>query len=316
MPQPRYYVLLNPNSGTVAALGITSEFLEELFAGHGLEAIIDADPDTPVETRIRNAIQSEADVLVAAGGDGTVTALATAIMETDKTLAILPLGTANLLARDLAIPLDIDEWIAELASMVTHAIDVCEVNGTVFLHKAVIGVIPELAAAREKIRGAGWRANIAYLDFVLRRLARARSLALEIATPAGGKRVQRVQSIAVASNAYDEGVGRFFHRDKLDTGLLTIYTLRHLNIGDAIKLAIGMLAGRWRDYEALEIESVRAVTIRSKKRRLQLMVDGEVVSLEVPLHFRIHPRALSVLAPPVADGADQPADDDPAAVLS
>lgn len=297
MAQRRFHLVLNVNSGTVQALGVTPDDLRAMFAAHGLEVTIDADPDAQLSDRIAAALQSDADTVIAAGGDGTVTALATAIIESDKSLAILPLGTANLLARDLGLPLDLEECVAALAAMEPLAIDVSEVNGTIFLHKAVIGVIPELAAGREYIRGQGIGAKIGYIRYFFRRIARARRLALEIATGDGQTRIERVQAIAVASNAYDEGLGRFFHRDKLDTGLLTIYLLRHLNVGDIFKLATGMLAGRWRDYDALDISTARTVTIRSRKPRLQLMIDGEVSSMEVPLQFRIYPRALTVLAP-------------------
>lgn len=297
MTQRRFHLVLNVNSGTVQALGVTSDDLKAMFAANGLEVTIDADPDARLSDRIARALESDADTIIAAGGDGTVTALATAIIDSDKSLAILPLGTANLLARDLDLPLDLEQCVAALAAMEPLAIDVSEVNGTIFLHKAVIGVIPELAAGREYIRGQGLGAKIGYLRYFFRRIARARRLALEIATGDGQTRIERVQAIAVASNAYDEGLGRFFHRDKLDTGLLTIYLLRHLNAGDVFKLATGMLAGRWRDYDALDISTARTVTIRSRKPRLQLMIDGEVSSMEVPLQFRIYPRALTVLAP-------------------
>ena len=297
MAQRRFHLVLNVNSGTVQALGVTPDDLRAMFSAHGLEVTIDADPDAQLSDRIAAALQSDADTIVAAGGDGTVTALATAIIESDKSLAILPLGTANLLARDLGLPLDLEECVAALAAMEPLAIDVSEVNGTIFLHKAVIGVIPELAAGREYIRGQGFGAKIGYMRYFFRRIGRARRLALEIATGDGQTRIERVQAIAVASNAYDEGLGRFFHRDKLDTGLLTIYLLRHFNAGDIFKLATGMLAGRWRDYDALDISTAKTVTIRSRKLRLQLMIDGEVSSMEVPLQFRIYPRALTVLAP-------------------
>ena len=297
MSQRRVHLVLNVNSGTVQALGMTESDLRAIFEARGLDVAIDADPDKQLSERIRTALESDADTIIAAGGDGTVTALATAVVDSDKNLAILPLGTANLLARDLGVPLDLEECVDALATMEPLAIDVSEINGTIFLHKAVIGVIPELAAGREYIRGQGVGAKIGYMRYFFRRIARARRLALEIATGDGQTRIERVQAIAVASNAYDEGLGRFFHREKLDTGLLTIYVLRHLNFGDMFKLATGMLAGRWRDYDALDISTAHTVTIRSKKPRLQLMIDGEVTSMEVPLHFKIYPRALTVLAP-------------------
>ena len=297
MSQRRFHLVLNVNSGTVQALGVKEDDLRALFAERGLEVTIDADPDAQLSDRIRKAVESEADTIIAAGGDGTVTALATAVIEADKNLAILPLGTANLLARDLEVPLDLEECVDALSTMEPLSIDVAEVNGTIFLHKAVIGVIPELAAGREHIRGQGLGAKIGFIRYFFRRISRARRHALEITTGDGTSRIERVQAIAVASNPYDEGLGRFFHRDKLDTGLLTIYILRHLNIGDMFKLALGMIAGRWRDYDALDISTARSVTIRSKKPRLQLMIDGEVSSMEVPLNFKIYPRALKVLAP-------------------
>jgi diacylglycerol kinase family enzyme len=284
MSQRRFHLVLNVNSGTVQALGVTSDTLKAMFAEQGLEVTIDADPDTELSDRIRRAIEGDADTIIAAGGDGTVTALATAIVHSDKNLAILPLGTANLLARDLGMPLDLREAIGALRDMEPLAIDVSD-------------VIPELAAGREYIRGQGVGAKIGFMRYFFRRISRARRLALEISTGDGQSRVERVQAIAVASKAYDEGLGRFFHRDKLDTGLLTIYVLHHLRVADVFRLATGMLAGHWRDYDALSISTARTVTIRSKKPRLQLMIDGEVQSMEAPLHFKIYPRALSVLAP-------------------
>jgi diacylglycerol kinase family enzyme len=62
-----------------------------------------------------------------------------------------------------------------------------------------------------------------------------------------------------------------------------------------------MLLGRWKQDEALSIQSVSAVTIRSRKPRLQVMIDGEIESMAVPLVFRIRPSALQVLAHPDAD---------------
>ena len=74
-----------------------------------------------------------------------------------------------------------------------------------------------------------------------------------------------MQALAVASNAYDEGVGQFFSRQKLDQGTLTLYVLRHFTARDFIRLTAEMLLGRWRDDEALSVESVKAVTIDTRK---------------------------------------------------
>jgi diacylglycerol kinase family enzyme len=304
MAGTRYYVILNANAGTALATGVTPESLADMFFTNGLEAEIDARSDIPLSERIADAKKSGADTVVAAGGDGTVTALAEALLDVPQNLAILPLGTVNALAKDLLVPLDIPAAIAAMANGTTREIDVGEVNGRVFLHKVVVGVIPALAAGREKIRGRReLGAKIGFMRYLFRRLARARRMAVAIESTTGERRVERVQSLAVASNAYDEGLGQFFSRHALDQGTLTLYVLKRLKPADFFRLSFGMLLGRWQDYDALSTESIDGVTITSHKPLLKVMLDGEVETLHTPLVFSIRPRALSVVVPASADQA-------------
>lgn len=307
MTSRRYHVVLNPKSGAALAAGVTADSLAAAFAHHGHDAVIDADDSAPFEQRIRRACDSDADVIVSAGGDGTATGLAGALAGTGKALAVLPLGTANLLARDLSLPLDLDATVAALGAMEPRQIDVGEVNGRVFLHKVVVGLIPSIALGREQLRGReGLRSMFVFGGYLLRRLTRARRIALAITSRDTDDRTQRVQAIAVANNAYDEGFGRVFARSSLDAGVLTLYVLKHLSVGDALRLSAEMLAGRWQQDEALDIASVRSVTIRSRRPTIAAMIDGEVEMLQSPLNFRIRPKALTVLAP-VAAAAEAPA---------
>ncbi|HEV7346657.1 MAG TPA: diacylglycerol kinase family protein [Devosia sp.] len=291
-----YYVIFNERSGTAEAIGLTADALEAHFTAAGLDAVVDARGDVSMEQRAADALASPAQVIVAAGGDGTVTALAETLAGTDKSLAILPLGTVNALAKDLHIPLDIPQAIAALAEGEERLIDVGEVNGRIFLHKVVVGVIPAVAAGRERIRGRhDVGAKLAFLRYFARRLTRARRMALAITTSTGKSRIERVQAVAVACNAYDEGVGQFFTRSSLNQGRLTLYTLRHLNVGDVLRLTAEMFLGTWRDDEALSIESADAVTIDSHKSLLKVMFDGEVETLRTPLEFSIRKQALSII---------------------
>mgnify|MGYP003629597991 FL=1 len=193
--------------------------------------------------------------------------------------------------------------------MQPHRIDVGEVNGRVFLHKAVIGTFPGIAAVREEMRGD--RSLVGKLHFArrsIRRIGRARRIAVEIDLPhsdtRAGKRIERVHSVAIANNAYDEGVGRFFSRGRLDRGTLTLYLLKRLSVTDLLRLALEMLLGRWRQDEALVIEDVTEAVIRTKRREVEVMIDGEVERMAMPLAFSIRPRALCVLAPAVDHASD------------
>jgi diacylglycerol kinase family enzyme len=294
-----YYVIFNERAGTASAQGLTADQLRAMFEGAGLRCHVDGRSDMPLGERVADAIAGPADVIVAAGGDGTITALAEALTGSPKSLAILPLGTVNALAKDLNIPLEIEQSVQALAKGQRQLIDVGEVNGRTFLHKVVVGVIPAVAAGREFIRGRrGIAAKIGFLRYFVRRLQRTKRMAVLIRTPDGETRIERVQAIAVASNAYDEGLGQFFSRSALDQGNLTLYILRHLTPGDVIRLTISMLMGNWQHDDALSIESVQAVTITTHKELLKVMFDGEVETLRTPLEFSIRPKALSVIVQP------------------
>lgn len=314
MDQSRFHVVFNPAAGTAGSLGLSVEALEAIFAQSEIPALIDREAPEALADRIERALGSGAEIIVAAGGDGTATAIANALVGTDRKLAILPLGTANLLAKDLGLPPTLEETVQGLHQMETRRIDVGEVNGHYFLHKVVVGIVPGIAAAREELRGSkDWREWLGFGLHVARRIARARPFAVDITGSGGLHAVRRVQALAVANNAYDEGVGRFFSRKRLDGGMLTLYLLRHLTLGDAVRLAAEMALGNWRQDEALDIEPVERVTIRTRKKVLNVMLDGEVMQLQTPLNFRIHKGALAVLAPVPQRIEASPADDTGAA---
>jgi diacylglycerol kinase family enzyme len=294
----RYRVLFNPNSGAALSMRLTTDQLRARFEAAGYTATFDTDVAEGLDGRVAAAVDGDEDVVVAAGGDGTITALATGLAQTGKHLAILPLGTANLLARDLGVPLNLDDALDGLRSWRPRQIDLADVNGHAFLHKVVVGVIPSIAAAREEIRGhQDAPALMGFARYMVNRLATARRMAISITSRDAMDRIERVHAVAVANNAYDQGPGKVFSRARLDRGIMTLYVVRHLGPIDALRLGFEMVAGRWREDDTLQIETVRSVTLGSKRATLDAMVDGEVLTLNSPLKFSVHPGALSVLAP-------------------
>lgn len=301
-----YHVMLNASSGTALAGGVTAEAIVAKFAALGHRVSIDADSSKPFAQRLRAAGNSTAPVLVAAGGDGTATALAKVASETGKRLAVLPLGTANLLARDLNLPLELDQWFAALPDMLEREIDFGEINGQVFLHKVVIGAVPGIAAVREKIRGNfTLGARLGFITHFFRALSRVRRFAVEVTSDSGEPVIHRVHAIAVANNDYAAGLGKVFARSRLDAGFLSLYFVRSLSPGDALRLGLEMLLGTWRNDDSIKIENVRSVTVRTRRRRVRAMIDGEVGMIDGPFDFRIRPLGLKVLAGPVAAEASE-----------
>lgn len=298
---PHLHVLLNSRSGSAS---LDARALSEKLEAVGFGATVDAQQDWSFRARLRAARRSKADILVAAGGDGTATALAEVAAETGRPLAILPMGTANLLARDLNLPLTTDEWLAALPTFIERRIDLGRVNDRVFLHKVVIGFVPAIAAGREKIRGAGsFGASLAFMGYAARRILRARRIALEVTRDDELPHIDRLQAVAIANNSYDEAFGAVFSRSSLDAGHLSVYKLTGVTLFKAVSLAAGIVIGHWQDDAALSIETAEHVLIRSRRKRLKVMLDGEIEFLPTPLDFRIDKQALTVLAPPPADAA-------------
>jgi diacylglycerol kinase family enzyme len=223
--------------------------------------------------------------------------VAEALLGSDKLLAILPLGTLNGLARDLQLPLDVPTAIQQLDTLEPRAIDVGEVNGRTFLHNVIIGLVPSIGVGREKVRGSGIGGKIKFTLFMLRRLARARKIALALRLNGTDVRVERMQTLVVVNNSYDQWFGRFMARRRLDRGRLTAYLIHNLRVRDAIRLAFEMVVGTWGSDRVIEYEKVQQLTVMSKKRRLMVSMDGDVLTLDTPLNFAVHPKSLTVLAP-------------------
>jgi diacylglycerol kinase family enzyme len=306
MAARHYHIIFNPNAGTALATGVTTASLGDLLTRAGLSFDIDDDDDDPLSDRIKRALEGPADVVVGAGGDGTVLAVAEGLLGSDKTLAVLPLGTLNGLARDLGLALDLTTAIAQLPTLEARAIDVAEVNGRSFLHNVIIGLIPSIAVGRELVRGGGIGQKLNFVSFMLRRFARAKRIALALRLDDTVTRIERVQTLVVANNSYDQRFGAFMARRRLDRGTLTAYLIRSLKVGDAVRLAFEMALGRWRDDPVIEYEKVKTLTVTSKKQRLLVTMDGEVLTMETPLVFGVRPKSLQVLAPPVAASTEVP----------
>lgn len=298
MAERRYHIIFNPKAGTALALGVTTQALSEQFTAAGLDFTIDDDDEMELSERIGRALEGDAEVIVAAGGDGTVLAVAEALVGSDKILAVLPLGTLNGLARDLKLALDLAGAVAQLSALEPRSIDVAEVNGRPFLHNVIVGLIPGIAVGRELIRGrADWRTKIRFVRFMWRRMTYAHRIALALRSDVSATRIELVQTLVVANNSYDQSFGSFMSRRRLDRGTLTAYLIRSLRMRDAIRLAVSMLAGRWRADQVIEYEKVRELSVQSKRKRVLVTMDGEVTRLTTPLNFRILPKSLQILGP-------------------
>jgi diacylglycerol kinase (ATP) len=101
---------------------------------------LETTPEDPGRGQAKSAVSAGVGLVLACGGDGTVTACAEGVIGTGVPLAIIPMGTGNLLARNIGLPMDLDEALAAALGGVQHPIDAGRVNGTLFVVMAGLGL--------------------------------------------------------------------------------------------------------------------------------------------------------------------------------
>jgi diacylglycerol kinase family enzyme len=151
----RITALLNAGSGTGQGPALAETVRGLLGRGDAAVEVREIARGASVDGAIAAAKAARPDVLVAGGGDGTVSAVAAALVDSDIVLGVLPLGTLNHFAKDLGIPLVLEAAAEAIVSGRTTRIDVGEVNGRVFINNSSIGLYPEIVRDRERQQGRG-----------------------------------------------------------------------------------------------------------------------------------------------------------------
>lgn len=292
----RIEVIINAGAGAEGKEHLREQ-LRELFRAGGVEARISlAHTGSEVAQLARQAAQSEADAIVAGGGDGTISSVAAELVGTKKALGVLPLGTLNHFAKDLRIPLDLEGAVQTIIKGHTIAVDYGEVNGRIFLNNSSLGLYPNLVREREKKQRLGhgkWPAFVWAALSVMRRYP-----FLEVRLHLNGEQlILKTPFVFIGNNEYLMETLEVGSRARLDTGKLSLYVTNRTGRVGLIRLAWRALFGGLRqekDFLALQAEEI---WLGTKHRRLRVAFDGEVTVMEPPLRYGIHPRSLRVLAP-------------------
>ncbi len=258
------FLVVNPRSGS-ARSGLDQ--LRRAAARRGITVHVLSDGEEPGEA----ARQAPEGPLGMAGGDGSLGAVAAVAIERDLPFVCLPFGTRNHFARDVG--LDRDDPIGALAAFegAERRIDVGRTPEQVFLNNVSLGVYAHLVHRRE---GARRRREA---------LAAAKALALALraeplrATLDGRPLPARI--ILVANNHYKLDLFSLGVRERLDEGLLHLYA------------AAGLLPNTWHE------QTGERFTLDVGAHRVAAAIDGEPVTLETPIEFRIDPLALRLLLP-------------------
>ena len=244
------------------------------------------------------AVQEGARLVVAGGGDGTVSAVAAGLAGSAVALGVLPLGTLNHFAKDLGIPLELDAAIEVIARGREIQVDLGEVNGRLFINNSSLGLYPDIVRNRENQRRRLGRAKWpALLAASLHALQRYPVLAVHIEV--NGQALDRRSAfVFIGNNEYQMEGFTIGERAQLSGGRLSLYVTQRTGRFGLLRLALRALFGRLQQARDFDMLTATEFVVRTRRPNIRVATDGEVQLMETPLQYRIHPGALRVIVPP------------------
>lgn len=296
----RFKALFNRDGGTFRTTDMATyaRKAEQLFrdAGHEIDCEVVSGSD--VVPALESAAQQKGvDVLIAGGGDGTISAAAGIAWKTGLPLGVVPAGTMNLFARSLRLPLDIWAALGTLATGQIMEADIGTADDRPFVHQFSAGMHARMVRLRDSMTYASrmgkLAANIRASVGVVMDPPK-----FEVEFDADGHREHRfVSAINVSNNPF--GDNSLMFSEELNTGHLGFYVTDALRPAGAARLAIDILRGRMRQNVAVTEMRARAVDLHFPKlhRKANCVLDGELMPLGRNVSIRLHPEELKVIVP-------------------
>jgi diacylglycerol kinase family enzyme len=272
--------------------------VESIFREKGHE--IDSNIVQPgaLDLELKAAVAKAPDGIIIAGGDGTVSAAVRHLGGTAIALGIVPMGTFNLAARDLGVPLGIEEACRFLAQARKIKVDVLDVAGHACLCTTILGFYPEFAKTFERRDHGGhwWKKAILCITSLPRTFKEARSLRLKWKSDSGEGQA-RTKFSAFVPGRYKAAAGIVPLRTDFLSGTMTAYVGRQRHAGAAMRGMFDYIFGRQEMNEELTIFKTGRLELRATGRRhAMVMIDGEILRMKFPLIMTILPAHLNVLA--------------------
>jgi diacylglycerol kinase family enzyme len=296
----RIVVFVNAASGAPGKQAIADELADE-FAKHGATVeVVVVKPGCDLCQEVRRAVEEGAKITVAAGGDGTVNAVASVVAGTETTLGVLPLGTLNHFAKDLGIPLELGQAVEAIVRGVVRRVDVGEVNGRLFVNNSSVGVYPTIVRKREAQQRLGKSKWSAFAHAMLTVVGRYPLIRVTVVVD-GRAITRKTPLVFIGNNEYELNGLRIGKRSRLDAGKLAVYLPHGIGRWKIVWFALRGLFGRLRDGKDFDVLLAGELSIFVNRPKMTVATDGEVYVLELPLEYRIRAGGLAVVVPPAVE---------------
>ncbi|MGV3773849.1 MAG: diacylglycerol/lipid kinase family protein [Verrucomicrobiales bacterium] len=295
-------LIINAKSGAAQSMqpGEAKEKLAQILASKGWQIDCHVIEGENLEQQALRLRSDGAEIIVVGGGDGTINSLADVSYRHKFPLAVLPLGTHNHFAKDIGMPADLEEAALSLTSGVIREVDLGEVNGKLFLNNSSIGAYPRAVEARSQLqKRVPLKKWAAMLIATINAFARHPVLNVKIQF-AESVKIRSTPFVFVGNNEYEIDLFSIKLRSCLNAGKLCVYTARCAGVSCLVRLFFQSLFNRLegsRDFEMFLCEEVELIP---HKNRLKVACDGEVMTMDAPLRYRVIKKGLKVLAPKAA----------------
>lgn len=301
-------VLMNASSGSDDT-SATRAAIDTALQASGRDAkVMVARRPKDLPLLARQAADGRPGILAAAGGDGTLNAVASVALERNLPLAVIPLGTFNYFARDLGIPLDAGAATRLIFDGVVRRVAVGEVNGQLFLNNASIGLYRRLIEQREFHKQRfGRNRLVALLSALLTLWQEHRPYRLAVAVD-GQPMTLSSPSIFFGRNALQMEQLGLDEALCVARGELAILALREVSRFDLLRLVVRGALARLEtasDLRQFCAEKVTVDWLDGRSRKIRVAIDGELTDCTLPLVIEAVPDALQVIVPSQPEVARQ-----------
>lgn len=285
----KYIFVINPNAGKKVGQ-LVIQAITDYFPRSIEHEIVVWEKKNEFE-HIRLKLQSGTFThAVAVGGDGTVNAVAAALVDTQVVLGIVPVGSGNGLARSLGMSMQVDKALREIAMGKSTWIDSGLVNSRAFFCTSGTGFDAHIGAlfASSVKRGLG-----AYIGIIIRELFRYKAREYQIEM--NGRSFRRKAFLVTVANAGQYGNDFYIApQASLHDGIFHLVVLKPFNPLTAIGLLIKVLSGK--AHQSRYIETFTANKIKLTRSGMETIhLDGEPFDEKEELHFELLPRSLKVI---------------------
>ncbi len=284
-PQKLLFIV-NPGSGN-GQVNYTSE-IANFFKQRQEEAEIYELPSDCNIDKLKAVIKkANVDRVIAVGGDGTLKLVAECLLNTETPIGIIPAGSANGMAKELGIPLDLHEAIALTISGKLKKIHAIMVNKELCIHLSDIGFNAYLVKKFDELpeRGMLTYAKAAWHAFWNHRK-------MEVSFKIDGKLIKEKAAMVVLANATKYGTGLQINPDgKLDDNLFEVILVKEYAVIEILKIWLSKLPWNPKKIQSFQVSELTIIT----KYKVHFQVDGEYLGKVDKVYAEIIPKALTII---------------------